>query len=377
MHSKKHISILLGHAVSVPVKTTGGVEKVFEEIFYKWDDECFEFTIICRGDVNKRNQIKVSHNKNIIQLKGYKWFSSKFLNVGFSLIWCLKSIKYLTDSDFVLYNSVFGPLVHKFFRLKGLVSYCDHRGTGKVKFLIPYYAIDRLYAISKVVQNSWGEKNLDKIKIIPNCVDTDLFKFVERYSSPRNDYKVLFVGRIIAEKGLMLLLHALKILLNDYKMNNVILNIIGPYETDKGGDYVYYKKCNDFVIDNHLDKNVAYLGEKSSAQIINFLSDSNVFIMSSIWEEAFGIVNIEALATGLPIVGFNKGALPEIITHTQEGFIANAITPQALADEIFNHYNLGIDEKKMMAKRCRCRAEYYDSRKIAELYLNDIKALLN
>ena len=377
MSSKKRISILLGHSVNIPSKSSGGVEKVFEEIFYKWDQGNFEYTLIGKTSIKKMDSKQISFNKKIIKLNGYKWSTYKIVNLILSLFWCLKAKKYLKNSDFVIYNSVFGPLIHRIFNLKGMVSYCDQRGTGKVNFLIPSFTLDRLYVISNIVKNSWNKRYTNKIMTIPNCVNIDLFNFVERYNRTHNGYKMLFVGRIVEEKGLILLLNSLKLLLNVYRLPIIQLNIIGPFETTKGGSENYYKECNHFVIQNNLEDYVKFLGEKTSSEINDFLSVSDVFIMSSIWEEAFGIVNIEALATGLPIVGFNKGALPEIIQNKEEGFLVNEITSEALAAGIFNHYNLSVEDKILMEKKCRLKAENYDSRKIAELYLNDIKMFLN
>jgi glycosyltransferase involved in cell wall biosynthesis len=376
MATNKRISILLGHTVKLPATTTGGVEKVFEEIFNKWDDANYEFNLICRGDVKKDKVISVTSNKEIIFLKGYKWSSSKFLNVVFSFFWCLQARKYLQESDFIIYNSVFGPLIHIVFRLKGLTSYCDQRGTGKVNYLIPSFTLDRLYAISQIVRNSWGNKYSHIIKIIPNCIDINYFKFIERYRIKNDSYIIVFIGRIIAEKGVIFLLEALNLLKKKYNLPNIYLNIIGPYETSKGGDPVYYEKCKNYVRKNDLESYIGFTGEKTSKEINYYLSKANIFAMSSIWAEAFGIVNIEALATGLPIVGYKKGALPEIIENEKEGFIVEQTNAESLAEGIVKHYNLSREKKIIMEKNCRRKAEYYDSKKIAHQYLEDIKEFL-
>ena len=68
----------------------------------------------------------------------------------------------------------------------------------------------------------------------------------------------------------------------------------------------------------------------SSDEILEILLCSKVFVSSSIWPEAFGIVNIEALAAGCQLCGFNKGALPEI--QSNHDLIANELTVEALSE---------------------------------------------
>lgn len=379
MFSKKQISILLGHAVTLPANTTGGAEKVFENIFESFENIAgFQFLLICKSSTGQLNIDKISENKTIVRIKGFAWSSSKSINLYNSFIWFFRVKKYLTDSDFVLYNTLFGPFLHWIFRLPGKVSYCDHRGNKKAKFFIPSFTLSRLYCISKTVTKAWPPRYHSKIKVINNCIAVDKFDLKPRYDIDElKNYNVLFVGRITEEKGIHYLLEAVKILAGLLNGNNISTNIIGSFEISKGGSPSYYKTCFSYVTRNHLTKSIHFLGERTSEEIRYLMSKSDILVVPSIWEEAFGLVTIEAFASGLPVIAFNKGASPEIIKDGKSGFIVESISAEALANTIHKHYQLPNSLKKEMESFSREYANNFDCKTISQIYFEDIKMNLN
>jgi glycosyltransferase involved in cell wall biosynthesis len=66
---------------------------------------------------------------------------------------------------------------------------------------------------------------------------------------------------------------------------------------------------------------VEMIGEISDAQKSTFLSGAIALLMPIVWPEPFGLVMIEAMACGTPVIAFNRGSVPEIIEHGITGFI--------------------------------------------------------
>lgn len=81
----------------------------------------------------------------------------------------------------------------------------------------------------------------------------------------------------------------------------------------------------------HLDgRKVRYLGEVNGAEKIRLYRNAAALLFPVVWEEPFGLVMIEALSCGTPVIGYRSGAVPEVIRHDVTGFVT-ARTPAALA----------------------------------------------
>lgn len=173
---------------------------------------------------------------------------------------------------------------------------------------------------------SMGIKN--KIKVIPNIVDTNLF--YPSHSNDKMDYKkILFVGGLHPVKGISYLLHALRKL--EEKRSDFFLDIVGdgaPYRNE------YEQQAKDLGI---ADK-VKFHGRKSKEEVAEFMRKCDFLVLPSVWE-AFGIVLIEAMACGKPVIATACGQ-KEIIKENN-GILVPPKDVQALAqavEYILDHY---------------------------------------
>jgi glycosyltransferase involved in cell wall biosynthesis len=157
-----------------------------------------------------------------------------------------------------------------------------------------------------------GFPSLSYAKTIYNAVDTDLYSFND---SPE-DYFV-FLGRISNEKGTHLAIAAAL-------QAGVKLKVIGP----DWGTFDYWKKEVEPYLD---DKNIEYIGSLPRKETIPYLANAKALLFPIQWEEPFGLVLIEALACGTPVIAFNKGSVPEIITDGTTGFIVGSTEEMAEA----------------------------------------------
>lgn len=163
-------------------------------------------------------------------------------------------------------------------------------------------------SLSKAQQKS--RLRLNWVANIGNAVDIHTC----RYNSRPNDY-FIWVGNVRQEKGTHLAIKAAK-------KARVRLLLIGPVDKSKQDFYQYWQTKVKPLIDN---RQIVYLGECTRAKTINVMRKARGLLMPIQWEEPFGRVIIEALATGTPVIAFRRGSVPEIIKNGLNGFIVNDV----------------------------------------------------
>lgn len=122
---------------------------------------------------------------------------------------------------------------------------------------------------------------------------------------PLGKINLLFVGRFDPQKGLDVLLHAF----NACHRQDLHLTIIG--DNVVGGGIKIEKKNTD---------RITFLGWIPHDKLASYYSACDAVIMPSRWE-AFGLVAIEAMKYGKPVIVSNRGALPELIEDGRNGFV--------------------------------------------------------
>jgi glycosyltransferase involved in cell wall biosynthesis len=85
-------------------------------------------------------------------------------------------------------------------------------------------------------------------------------------------------------------------------------------------DEEYFHAVIEPMIDGH---SVELVGEINDAQKPDFLSGAIAMLVPIDWPEPFGLVMIEAMACGTPVIAFNRGSVPEIVEHGLTGFIVD------------------------------------------------------
>jgi glycosyltransferase involved in cell wall biosynthesis len=127
--------------------------------------------------------------------------------------------------------------------------------------------------------------------------------------------RIVFLGHITPRKNLLTLIHALETL----PCKEWMLTVIGSLERDRK----YSRQVLEEVKSKRLDENVMFTGQISDARVAAHLRKNHVLAVPSRYE-GFGIVYVEAMALGLPVIGTNVGGVSEIIEHNVNGFL----TPQ-------------------------------------------------
>lgn len=171
----------------------------------------------------------------------------------------------------------------------------------------------------------------DKIGIVPCGVNMELFKPIDRTIARQklgitDEYIVLFVGRIDPLKGADRLLKAMPHL-NTY--NGLRLVIIGGDEYSRSE----VEKLRKLTGELDIQDRVTFQGMVKQEQLPYFYSAADVCAVPSYYE-SFGLVALESLACGTPVVATDVGDLKNIIRQGETGYVVDENTPQNLADSI-------------------------------------------
>jgi glycosyltransferase involved in cell wall biosynthesis len=147
----------------------------------------------------------------------------------------------------------------------------------------------------------------------------------------------------------------------------LILELSNPLSDYRGyTDFRYYSdKVWPITVKN---PDIQYLGNICAEEKDKLIGSARAFLLPIDWEEPFGMVMIEALACGTPVVAMNRGSVPEIIEHGVNGFVANSVAE-------FKKYMQRVDEISPIA--CRESVEKRFSHEVmAKNYLNRYREVL-
>lgn len=137
-------------------------------------------------------------------------------------------------------------------------------------------------------------------------VDTEKFAF----NGEPKDY-FLYLGRVTEDKGAHLAIEAAQ-------KAGVKLVIAGRSYPAEGYWHSHIEKNIDGV-------NVSYIGEQGLEQKIEWLQNAKGLLFPTQCEEVFGYSMIEAMSCGTPVIGWNKGAIPEVIQEGKSGFVVDSL----------------------------------------------------
>ena len=164
-------------------------------------------------------------------------------------------------------------------------------------------------------------------KFYPPTIEQKRY-FRNQYGLP-HCFTVLFVGRMIPSKGVEVLLHAVSKLTTPL---NVHLVLVGRCP-DR-----YLKKLNSLV--KKLRLSASFLGEIAYCRIHEVYGTADCLVCPSQTHEAFGLVNVEAMSCGIPVIGSNNGGIREIIVSGTNGYLVKAYSsPHSFARFILTLFN--------------------------------------
>jgi len=192
------------------------------------------------------------------------------------------------------------------------------------------YEADRVIVCSQSMKNEiCGHFNLplDKVDVIPNAIDTTKYQTSvdrgsvrQRYGVGYGEKLILCVGRLVPQKGIEYFIRAIPHIAKRYPEAKFI--IVG-----EGWSRDILE--SEARASGHGGK-IQFTGFASDQEVINLMTSADVLVVPSVYEP-FGIVALEGMASGVPVVASKVGGLSEVIEHDRTGLFVYPKSPESIA----------------------------------------------
>ena len=211
--------------------------------------------------------------------------------------------------------------------------------------------------------------NIDsnKMKQIMPGVDVEIFTPDSRI---KRENIFLSIGRIQEQKGQI---ETIKLLDNFRKVeNNFFCYFIGGPSGKSGSEYL--DELKQTVVDLNLESHIGFLDNLPQTEIRDLLNKSKLLIHTSKFE-TFGLVAIEAIAMGVPVLTSNRGSLIEIIENDKNGYLSENLLDSNVNNFVLNLLN---DNKKFeeISSSCIEKSKKYDWKNTSKILQNSYQELV-
>ncbi len=214
-----------------------------------------------------------------------------------------------------------------------------------------------LIAVSPYVKRAIAPMTTGEISVIYNSLNEMFFSVDKNEVSNR----ILFVGGIEERKGLHILIDAIAAVKKT--IPDIKLHIVGGVRKAS-----YYNDLSNQIVNLGLQDSIVFRSHLSDSELMQEYSEAALFVLPS-KEESLGVVLLEAMATGTPIVASSIGGIPDVIENGQSGYLVNYGDSQAMASSITKLLSNEKLRAKMGAKG-KEKAKNYIPHKIAIEHLN-------
>ena len=186
------------------------------------------------------------------------------------------------------------------------------------------------------------------VLVIPMGVDLSDFSPKKKSAKLRKELNgdpiILSVGRLAEKKGLKYLLLAMPDVIKSFPKAKLVIIGYGPLR----------QGLENLAAKLNLKRNVVFLGEKKHKELPAHYASADIFVAPSIVTksgdtEGLGVVLLESLASGTPVVGSNVGGIPDIIKHNKTGLLVEQKNPGQLANAMIRM----LSDKKLRAGTVR------------------------
>lgn len=346
------IALLAPPYLSVPPKKYGGTEKIVSLLADGLVDRGHDVTLFASGDSQTRAKL-ISIFPEELGNSGLKKDDGLMPLIHYTE--CLRRQKeFDIIHNHAQYLAMFlcefsqTPVVHT---MHG--SFYPTEAPEEKRKVLAVFSNHRFVSISN--NQRGGMPDLNFVATVYNGIDTAQFNYTEK---PRGDY-LLWVGRIVAKKGPLPAIETAK------KTNTplVIAAAIDP------ADRTYFES----EIKPHIDgKFISYIGEISHNTSESLYGNAICTLFPITWHEPFGLVMVESMACGTPVVAYNIGSVPEIVVHGKTGFIVEIESGvEGMAHAV---------REMGTIKRGDCRShviEHFTKEKMVEGYIDVYQRILN
>ena len=209
----------------------------------------------------------------------------------------------------------------------------------------------------------------DEYQIIPNGIDLDRFgaphvRPLEKFDDGK--LNILFLGRLDKRKGFRYLLGAFGRIKAQVPQARLI--VAGAFDRDEKEQYVLFARAHGL-------RDVKFVGYVSNDDLPRLYHSAHVFCAPATGFESFGLVLLEAMASGVPVVASDIMGYRHVVTHGREGLLAPPKNEDALADAIVRLL-CDASLRERLAAAGRETAKQYSWKRIAQRTLDLYEACI-
>jgi glycosyltransferase involved in cell wall biosynthesis len=210
---------------------------------------------------------------------------------------------------------------------------------------------------------------IDKMFVWPSGgVNSSVF-YPLQHPDPHRRIRVGFISRLVPGKGLSVLLDGIaKAIETGFDLE--ILHVAG---------YGSSSQISAFKRDasnNGIWEKTEYHGALSHTDISYLLRSLDVFVFPTLYDESLGLVALEAMACGVPVIGSNSAAIPEYIFPGENGFLFERGSSESLANALCDFHKLSVEQRLAMRNSCIKTAENYESKMAGRMICSHLTDLL-
>jgi glycosyltransferase involved in cell wall biosynthesis len=270
----------------------------------------------------------------------------------------------MKEYDVIYMNTivVFAFMMASIFSRKVIVQHIrEVPGKNEALIFSALLRINSSYLIfnSNYTKKSYMFLNKNKINVVLNGVEALDF---EKTSTSKNFFNILLIGRVHVNKGQLLAIEAIKLLLDTYPM--IRLRIVG---SPVDGQICQLDNLLKAIKSNQLENIVEHISFQSDTKE-HFLW-STISIVPSILPESFGRVAIESMSLGRPVIASELGGLVEILQDDFGGYLFKVGDENDLALKI----SLLIDDKELLKKKSAEAKLCFEKKFSESIYMNNFK----
>jgi glycosyltransferase involved in cell wall biosynthesis len=292
------IALVASPFISVPPARYGGTELFIGQLAEGLKKQGFDVVVYANGESHLTTEVRWLYEKDQWPIEGELYANLKDMN---HCAWALEDA--WEEADIIHLNNVPG-VPYSRFEGPEFVYTIHHPHNQTLSDFYEFYPQVHYVSISRFQGDL---EKMPQLRTIHHGVDMDRYPL----QSKKGDY-LAFLGRIAPLKGT----HAA---IEVAQKTGVPLKIAGEIQP-------MYKEYFETQIKPHLDgKFIEYIGEADLSTKNELLGNARAMLFPIQWNEPFGLVMIESMAKGTPVIAFPGGAVREVVCESVSGHICNSM----------------------------------------------------
>lgn len=340
----------------VPPEKYGGIERIVFLLCEKLKKLGHEVTLFASGDSRISTKLVKVFPKSLAKI-GFPW-NENVLNLESLFLAAKREGQFDILHSHLDYLTLFFQDLIKTPILQTFHNEMGKKGLSTKSFLYKLHKENVLGIFISKNQKKNCPFKFKKSWVVYNGIDISKFNF---NSGSKNYF--LWVGRFEPYKGVE---NAIRVA----EISGVKLFLVGKIDS---GRKDYFKN----KIKPRLSKKIQYLGELSQKELIKIYQNAKATLYPIEWEEPFGLIMVESMACGTPVIAFDRGSVSEIIKNGKTGFVVPFLDKKGRKNiKGFIEAVKKIEEIKR--ENCRKRVEkFFTSQTMAKNYEKIYFEILN